>query len=194
MKLQLVLLGIVLSLSSYAKSFTTIDSAYHSFSKQVKSALLFNIAFNKKIDENNSFIELIKDDVTIHFGKYNGKNNEDIYVFNFFKDSLYYNSTISIGCYKYINDKWVEVTDEVMPMLTFNDFYNDHTAPPKSYTNKVQFRFILHKNKILNIVIEPNTNHGDDKFDRIFDQRKYAAVKAKWNKKEGRFEIIKWLK
>ncbi len=194
MKLYFLLLGLVLSLGSVANSFSSIESAYESFSQQVKSELLFNSTFKKEVDENNSFIELKKDDVTVQFGKYNGKSNEDIYVFNFFKDSLYYNSKISIGCYKHIDNKWVEVTDEVMPMLTFADFYNDHTAPPKSYNNKIQFRFILHKTKILNIVIEPFTNKGDDKFDRIFDQRKYAAVKAKWNKKEGKFEIIKWLK
>jgi hypothetical protein len=177
-----------------ANGFTCIEEAWKDFSRIKKYENLLTPGFVQKIDKKNSFVELVKEKTTIQFGRYEGKDNEYVYVFNYFSDSSFYKPGISVGCYKYINNVWVEVTDVVMPMLSFNDFYGNGVVPPKTYVNTVQFRFILHKSNLLHIVIEPNMNREDPKFDRIFDSRKYAAAQTRWNRNEERFEIVKWLK
>jgi hypothetical protein len=178
------------SVAIYANSFTNIEEAFISFAKVKKLELLTD--FEKNVSGKNSFVEYKKGCVTVQFGKY--ESAEDVYVFNYFADTSFNTPGIKMGCYQYKNEQWVEVTDMVIPALTFNDFYGTTTAPPKSYANTVQFRFLLHKNNTLHIIIEPNIKGEDPKFDRIFDQRKYGAVQTKWNKNTQKFEITKWLK
>jgi hypothetical protein len=177
-----------------ANAFNSIEDAFSSFAKIKKLEVLGIKEFTKTAFDKTSFIEFTKNNITVQFGKYNASNDEDVYVFNYFADTSFNTPGIKIGCYKYQQDQWVEVTDQVLPTLSFNDFYGDVTAPPKSYANTVQFRFLLHKSNTLHIIIEPNMKNEDPKFDRIFDQRKYAAVQTKWNKSTRKFEITKWLK
>jgi hypothetical protein len=177
-----------------ANDFENFESAFQDFAKIKKYEHLLTTDFEKQINEKKSFIELKQNNVTVQFGKYTGAKGEDIYVFNYFADSSYNNPGIRLGCYKYKKGEWIEVTDEVLPIISYKDFYGDVTAPPRSYLNTVQYRFVLHKNLTMHIVIEPRIKNDDAKFDRIFDRRKYAAVKTKWNKNTGQFEIVKWLK
>ncbi len=191
-RLLQILLLVTTSLSGFAKNFETIEAAFQSFILTKKTINIEGL--QKNVAEKNSFLELKNKNTTLQFGRYEGTEEKEIFVFNYFVDTSYNQPAISIGCYEYINNTWKEVTDVVLPMLSFNDFYGTATAPPKSFANTVQFRFILHKNNTLHIVIEPHIKGENEKFDRIFDQRRYAAVQTKWNKNTAKFEIAKWLK
>jgi hypothetical protein len=194
MKVMLTSIIVLVQSVLFANEFESFEMAFQNFAKNKKYEHLLTPEFEKQINEKKSFIELKQNNVTVQFGKYTSAKGEDIYVFNYFADSSYNNPGIRLGCYKYKKGEWVEVTDEVLPIISYKDFYGNVTAPPKSYLRTVQYRFVLHKNLTMHIVIEPRIKKDDAKFDRIFDRRKYAAVKTRWNKSTGQFEIVKWLK
>lgn len=193
-KMTTLCLSFFILIGSFANDFESFEDAFKSFCSFKKIEAAITPEFKKTVNEKKAFIEMTKDEYLIQFGRYNNAAGTDIYVFNFFADTSYFRAGISIGCFQYINNNWVEVTDVVMPMLNFKDFYGPNSAPPKTYMNTVQFRYELHKTDYMKMIIEPKWDGVDLKKERIFDQKKYSALQLKWNKNKGKFEINKWLR
>lgn len=191
-KIITIILSLVILINS-VRAFTSMQAAFSSFLSYKKIILPTALLQRLDVDDKNGLIECKLINTRVQFGKYNSMSNE-IYVFNYFADTSFNQPGISIGCYTFVHNNWIEVTDAVMPAINFYDYYGTTKAPPKMYANAVQYRFLLHKNKTLQIVIEPRVKGQDARFDRVYDQRRYAAASTRWNKKEGRFELTKWLK
>lgn len=176
-------------------AFNSIEDAYKNFAATQNNKLLLLNNLVKKVDNKNNFIEYTACSVTIQFAKYGTKvSGEDVYVFNCFADTSFNQPGISLGCYKYINNAWVEVTDETLPLLKVQDFFAPDANLPKVYNDNIKFRLMMHSNSTLHIIMEPSIAKEDATFDKLYDARKYAAVLTKWNSNTKRFEINKWLK
>jgi predicted adenine nucleotide alpha hydrolase (AANH) superfamily ATPase len=189
-----LVLCLQLATISFAKKFEKFEDAFVDFCAFKKIEYLITPDFKKEINEKKAFLVLHKNAHIVQFGRYNTDAGKEIYIFNYFADTSYLKAGIITGCYTYENDLWVEVTDQVMPLLNFKDFYGPNIAPPKKYMHTVQFRYELHKNDFIKLIIEPYWDGNDEKKDRIFEQKKYSALQLKWNKKAGKFEINKWLR
>lgn len=149
--------------------------------------------YTPEVYEKDNLLEIKKEKLTIQFSGYGLNDGRELYVFSSFRDTCCGSPEITSGCYVKENEGWKDITAEVMPSLTYKDFFGRDAAPPSQYLSAVQFRYVLHKNNQVQVVIEPKGKF-DEKFLRVFEARKYAAAQLKWNKKEGKFEIQKWLK
>lgn len=172
----------------------TIEESFKNFCSQKGYTCQSEDGFTRSFDEKNRLAELKKGQLTIQFAAYKRDNGSSLYVYSYFKDTCCGAPDITSACFEYENNTWKDVTAGVMPAWSFNDFYGPDVAPPSQYVNAVTYRYVLHKNNQLHVVVEPKGVKLDDKFVRVFEQRKYAAVQTKWNNNTGRFEIKKWLK
>jgi hypothetical protein len=170
-----------------------VTENFKQFCSQYRLNYLNTGSYTPEINEKDQLIEIRKDKLTIQFSEYNNADGQSLFVFSSFRDTCCGSPEITSGCYTKENGAWKDITSEVMPALTYNDFYGRDAAPPSQYLNAVQFRYVLHKNNQLQVVIEPK-GQFDEKYLRIFEARKYAAVQLKWDRKNGKFEIQKWLK
>jgi hypothetical protein len=177
-----------------AQDNNTIEESFKSFCGQKGFAYLNDNSFSREFNEKNNLAELKKGQLTIQFAAYSRGDGSRLYVYSYFKDTCCSAPEITSACYIKENGGWKEVTREVMPQWTFNDFYGPDVAPPSQYVNSVTYRYVLHKNNQLHVVVEPSGVKLDEKFVRIFEQRKYAAVQTRWNSNTNHFEIQKWLK
>lgn len=192
-KLWLVSICLVMAFGAAAQDNTgLVSEQFKSFCTQYRLGYTGS-EYVPDVNEKNQLLEIKKDKLTIQFSGYQLGDGRDMYVFSSFRDTCCGSPEITSACYVKENNGWKDITAEVMPTLTYNDFYGRDAAPPSQYRDAVQFRYVLHKNNQVHIVIEPKGKF-DEKFLRVFEARKYAAVQLKWDRKEGRFEIQKWLK
>ncbi len=156
---------------------------------------LLTESFIKEINEKKSFVELKKNCQLVQFTKVTTNEDEDIFLFsNFVTSNCGLIPTVNTGCYTYNNNEWTDVTKKVMPQISFLEFYGDDQKPPKGYENIGTYRYELHKNGDVKLVLEQNWSNDDPKKERIFNQVKYSAIDLKWNKADGNFTIKKWLR
>lgn len=170
-----------------------VSEQFKHFCTQYKLNYMNSGEYAPEVSEKDNLIEIKKDKLTIQFSGYQLNDGREIFLFSSFRDTCCGAPEITSACYVKENNGWKDVTAEVMPALTYNDFYGCDAAPPSQYQDAVQFRYVLHKNNQVHIVIEPK-GQFDEKYLRVFESRKYAAVQLKWDRKDGRFEIQKWLK
>jgi hypothetical protein len=194
-KMFMFIMAVAISSGVKAQQEKTIEESFKNFCAQKGYPYLSDAGFSSTINEKSGLVELKKGQLTIQFASYNRGGDEKLYVYSYFKDTCCSAPEIISACYTYnATDGWKDVTSEVMPDFSFTDFYGPDVAPPSQYLNTVQYRYVLHKNNQLHVVIEPSGVKLDEKFIRIFEQRKYAAVQTKWNSGSNKFEIQKWLK
>jgi hypothetical protein len=186
---------ILLNKGLFAQEGTvSLEEVFKSFCHFQPMALCQEQDAERNVSEKNGLIEIKKGQLTIQFARYNRGDNKSFYSFSYYRDTCCGAPLVKSACYMFENNQWKDITTEVMPALTFNDFYGPDVAPPQQYQQTVQYRYVLHKNNQVHVVIEPLGTKLDEKFIRIFERRKYAAVLTKWNSNSGRFEIQKWLK
>jgi hypothetical protein len=194
-KIVMFTVAAVICLGVKAQQEKTIKAAFKDFCSKKGYNYLNDNGFSAEYNEKNSLAELKKGMLTIQFAAYDRGAGQKLYVYSYFKDTCCSAPEITSACFTYSDAAgWQDITKEVMPELTFKDFYGPDVAPPSQYLNTVQFRYVLHKNNQLHVVVEPLGVKLDEKFVRIFEQRKYAAVQTKWNSNSNKFEIQKWLK
>lgn len=172
---------------------TSVSEQFKQFCSQQRLNYMNPGEYNAEVSEKDNLIEVKKGNLSIQFSGYTLPDGREMYVYSSFRDTCCGSPEITSACYVLENDKWKEVTAEVMPALTYNDFYGRDAAPPAQYSDAVQYRYVLHKNNQVQVVIEPKGKF-DEKYLRVFESRKYAAVQLKWDQKTGKFTIQKWLK
>jgi hypothetical protein len=170
-----------------------VTEQFKHFCSQYRFNYMNSADYTPEVYEKDRLIEIKKEKLTIQFSGYEMGEAQNLFLFSSYRDTCCGSPEITSGCYVKENEGWKDVTTEVMPELTYKDFYGRDVAPPSQYLNSVQFRYVLHKNNQVQVVIEPKGKF-DEKFLRVFEARKYAAVQLKWNRKAGKFEIQKWLK
>ena len=172
---------------------TSVSEQFKQFCSQQRLNYMNPGEYTPVVYEKDNLVEVKKGSLAIQFSGYSMPDGREVYVFSSFRDTCCGSPEISSACYVPENNTWKDITAEVMPTLSYNDFYGRDAAPPSQYRDAVQFRYVLHKNNQLHVVIEPK-GQFDEKYLRIFESRKYAAVQLKWDRKAGKFEIQKWLK
>lgn len=193
-KLWLVSLCLVMALQTTAQDNAgLVTEQFKTFCTQYRLNYMSSSEYAPEVNEKDQLLEIKKDKLTIQFSGYQLSDGRDMFLFSSFRDTCCGSPEITSACYVKENNGWKDITAEVMPTLTYNDFYGRDAAPPSQYLSAVQFRYVLHKNNQVHIVIEPK-GQFDEKFLRVFEARKYAAVQLKWDRKHGKFEVQKWLK
>jgi hypothetical protein len=193
-KFWLVLpVSLILLCQTTAAQNLSMAEQFRQFCSEQRLAYMNNSDYTPEINEKDNFIEIKKNNLTIQFSGYTRNDGTPMYVFSSYKDTCCGSPEITAACYIRENNAWKNITADAVPALTYNDFFGRDVAAPSQYQQAVQFRYVLHTNNQMEVVVEPR-GQFDEKFLRIFEARRYAAVQMKWNRNANKFEIRKWLK